>query len=261
MSVWRCACRRGLRASLLHRSALIFLHDPQDVRLISCGSHSIDALCRDAVGSFFPAARLYFISNSNRQPASPPVAGSHRELEWQMARRPEPGAGARYWNGERLLDSKQATICGVATTEPSHHPVRPRGVPMRCTLALGSYGGVIAMTKSAKYSRIPTADDIAAFTGMHCARKYRDAVDSGWRCPCCGRTAQQLIRWTEIRGPSWRARFGDAYGMGFSITMAEHHCHGDGRFPDTLICGDCNSADGAAKRKLRLPESGPASLS
>lgn len=126
---------------------------------------------------------------------------------------------------------------------------------MRCSLSLGSYGDVIAMTKSAKYSRIPTADDIAAFTGMHCARKYRDAVDSGWRCPCCGRTAQQLIRWTEIRGPAWRAKFGDEHGMGFSITMAEHHCHGDGRFPDTLICGDCNSADGAAKRKLRLPES------
>ncbi len=41
--------------------------------------------------------------------------------------------------------------------------------------------------------------------------------------------------------------------MGFTVTMATHHCHGIGRFPDELICGDCNSADGIAKRKLALP--------
>ncbi|XHH29417.1 hypothetical protein WIW49_00250 [Xanthomonas euroxanthea] len=111
------------------------------------------------------------------------------------------------------------------------------------------------MAKSPKYSRIPTPDEIAAFTGMHCARKYHDAVESGWRCPSCGRSAQQLIRWTEIRGLAWRAKFGDEYGMGFTITLAEHHCHGRGRFRPTVICGDCNSADGAVKRKWHLPES------
>jgi hypothetical protein len=41
--------------------------------------------------------------------------------------------------------------------------------------------------------------------------------------------------------------------MGFTVTLTGHHCHGAGRFPETLICGDCNSADGAAKRKLGLP--------
>jgi len=111
------------------------------------------------------------------------------------------------------------------------------------------------MAKSPRYSRIPTLEQIAAFTGMHCARKYRAAIDSGWRCPSCRRSAQQLIRWTEIRGPAWRAKFADEYGMGFTVTMAEHHCHGSGRFPRTLICGDCNSADGAVKRKWRLPAS------
>ncbi|HDS1215938.1 TPA: hypothetical protein ACOFBO_000226 [Stenotrophomonas maltophilia] len=111
------------------------------------------------------------------------------------------------------------------------------------------------MAKSPKYSRTPTPAEIAAFTGMHCSRKYRDAVDSGWCCPSCGRSAQQLIRWTEIRGPAWRAKFADAYGMGFTITLAEHHCHGGGRFPRTLICGDCNSADGVVKRKWCLPRS------
>lgn len=42
--------------------------------------------------------------------------------------------------------------------------------------------------------------------------------------------------------------------MGFTVTLTKHHCHGNRRFPQMLMCGDCNSADGAVKRKLRLPE-------
>lgn len=110
------------------------------------------------------------------------------------------------------------------------------------------------MTKSRKYSRIPTDTETAAFSGMHCARLYARAIADGWSCPACGRTPHELIRWTEIRGPSWRARYADEYGMGFTITLTKHHCHAGTRFPQTLICGDCNSADGAVKRKLRLPE-------
>lgn len=111
------------------------------------------------------------------------------------------------------------------------------------------------MAKIPKWSRIPTPSELAAFTGMHCSRKYKDAVESGWRCPACGRSAQELVRWTEIRGATWREQFGDDFGMGFTVVLTEHHCHGHGRFTPTLICGDCNSADGAAKRKLGLPES------
>jgi len=107
--------------------------------------------------------------------------------------------------------------------------------------------------KITKYSKMPTTADLAAFTGMHCARLYKAAVANGWRCPSCGRTAQELVRWTKIQGPTWRARYGDEHGMGFTITMTQHHCHGGGRFPPTLICGDCNSADGAVKRKHSLP--------
>ncbi|RQW40604.1 hypothetical protein [Novosphingobium sp. LASN5T] len=110
------------------------------------------------------------------------------------------------------------------------------------------------MTKIAKWQRIPTQEELAAFTGMHCARQYRDALASGWRCPFCRRNAHELVRWTQIRGPSWRARYGDEYSMGFTIVLTEHHCHNGRRFPPTRICGDCNSADGAAKRKLSLPE-------
>lgn len=110
------------------------------------------------------------------------------------------------------------------------------------------------MPKSLKYSKIPTEADLAVFTGMHCRLVYQQAVREGWRCPSCRRTAQELVRWTEIRGPSWRARYGDEFGMGFTVTLTRHHCHGRGRFAQTLICGDCNSADGAVKRKHKLPK-------
>jgi hypothetical protein len=109
------------------------------------------------------------------------------------------------------------------------------------------------MSKIGKWSVVPTAQDIAAFTGMHCARLYGQTLASGWRCPCCGRSAVELIRWAAIRGPSWRQRYGDEYGMGWTISITRHHCHGARRFPETTICGDCNSADGAAKRVLTLP--------
>lgn len=107
--------------------------------------------------------------------------------------------------------------------------------------------------RSAKWSRIPTATDIAAFAGMHCGAKYRHAVQTGWRCPCCDRSAHELIRWSFINGQWWREKFGDEHGMGWTISIVRHHCHGAGRFDATIICGDCNSADGAAKRKLKLP--------
>jgi hypothetical protein len=63
----------------------------------------------------------------------------------------------------------------------------------------------------------------------------------------------QLIRWTEIRGAFRIPPYADEFGMGFTTSIVDHHCHGDGRFPITRICGDCNRADGEAKRELRLP--------
>lgn len=109
------------------------------------------------------------------------------------------------------------------------------------------------MSKTARYSRVPTVAELDAFTGMHCRGIYLEAVRTGWRCPSCSRSARELVRWTEIRGPSWRARYADEHGMGFTVVLTRHHCHGLGRFAETLICGDCNSADGTAKRKLKLP--------
>jgi hypothetical protein len=91
---------------------------------------------------------------------------------------------------------------------------------------------------------------------MHCSQLHREAVANGWRCPSCNRNANEVVRWTEILGPSWREKFADEFGMGFTTSLVYHHCHSESlspRFPRTLICGDCNTADGAAKRKLGLP--------
>lgn len=107
--------------------------------------------------------------------------------------------------------------------------------------------------KIAKWSIPPTAEQIAAYDGMHCASKWR-RVGPDWRCPCCSRRRDELIRWAPISGTHFRAKYGDAHGMAWTASIVEHHCHGTGRFPRTIICGDCNSADGAVKRKLGLPK-------
>jgi hypothetical protein len=117
--------------------------------------------------------------------------------------------------------------------------------------------------KTKKWSKLPTAEDIRAFNGMHCSKSYSKLIKAGWRCPSCNRTPQELIRWSEIRGPSMRKLYGDEHGMGWTISIAKHHCHSrdfytlrkSERFPPTYICGDCNFADGAVKRKFKLNES------
>ena len=112
------------------------------------------------------------------------------------------------------------------------------------------------LMKTAKYSRRPTQQELADFKGMHCKNIYLKAVATGWHCPCCNRNAQELVRWTDIRVAGWQDRYAETFGMGFTVTFAHHHCHkvSRPRFPRALICGDCNSADGAAKRVLKLPE-------
>jgi hypothetical protein len=49
--------------------------------------------------------------------------------------------------------------------------------------------------------------------------------------------------------------------MGWVAALHRHHDHsrafrgqGGARFPETVICDQCNVADGAVKRKLMLPK-------
>lgn len=97
--------------------------------------------------------------------------------------------------------------------------------------------------------RIPTQEDFLAFDGAHCKRLYA-SIGPDWRCPGCHRTKYQVMRWTK-RFPDTPYSF-----MGWVMGLHKHHDHGNwpGRFPETLVCEQCNSADAAAKRELKLPK-------
>jgi hypothetical protein len=106
-----------------------------------------------------------------------------------------------------------------------------------------------AVLKHNRERRIPTQAEMLAFDGAHCHKLYT-ALCADWRCPGCGRSKYELIRWTMLfphhpdKHPGWAAG------------LHMHHDHGAAprRFDDTLMCEQCNSADKDAKRELGLPK-------
>ena len=102
--------------------------------------------------------------------------------------------------------------------------------------------------------KIPTNEDFNKYTGVHCHRLWIEVGDL-WICPSCKRNKFEILHWTR-RFPGKPNTF-----MDWVATLHRHHDHSQGytstnmgRFPHTLICGQCNSADGAVKRKLKLPK-------
>jgi len=100
----------------------------------------------------------------------------------------------------------------------------------------------------------PSMEDFQNYTGLHCHRIWAE-VGSNYVCPSCGRNKFQILHWTK-RFPNKPTAFYD-----WVATLHRHHDHSDnsmrrnsGRFPETIICGQCNASDGAAKRKLNLPK-------
>lgn len=103
-------------------------------------------------------------------------------------------------------------------------------------------------------NKIPSYEDYRNHTGLHYHRLWK-AIEDSWRCPSCGRSKFQIMRWTR-RFPSKPNAF-----MDWVAALHIHHDHsasymdiGAYRFPETLICGQCNAADGTVKRKLKLPK-------
>jgi len=107
--------------------------------------------------------------------------------------------------------------------------------------------------------RVPTTTEYEGFDGAHCRNLYR-ALDPAWECPGCGRSRFQILRWTMLfpklpsRHEGWAAGLhrhhdhaNDAYRYGRTKTFVEV------RFQECVVCEQCNSADGTAKRKLGLP--------
>jgi hypothetical protein len=103
--------------------------------------------------------------------------------------------------------------------------------------------------------KAPTLADYEKYDGAHCFRLW-SRLDGSWTCPACGRTKFELLRWT-------RRYFKLGIGKcppyhGWMAGLHEHHDHftttgSTPRFAATVICDQCNSADGYAKRRLKLP--------
>lgn len=101
--------------------------------------------------------------------------------------------------------------------------------------------------------KIPTYEDYQNHNGLNYHQLW-NSIGDGWVCPGCGRNKFQIMKWTR-RFPNSPNSF-----MGWVAALHKHHDHsigfcepGQTRFPETLICGQCNSTDGVVKRKLKLP--------
>lgn len=95
--------------------------------------------------------------------------------------------------------------------------------------------------------KTPSDKEFNEYNGEHC-RNLWESIDNTWKCPGCHREKRDILRWTQ-RKPHNQVFYG------WIAPLCLHHDHSNtNRFPETLICGDCNSADGTAKRKLKLPK-------
>lgn len=101
--------------------------------------------------------------------------------------------------------------------------------------------------------RVPTFDEFARYAGAH-TRVLWQGVGEQWVCPGCLRNKFQILRWT-MRFPGKSSQF-----MDWMAPLHKHHDHSVPlggtlipRFPTTVVCDQCNAADGRAKRKLSLP--------
>lgn len=157
------------------------------------------------------------------------------------------------------LPKKQICRCVVETSDGSHRLALPT-----CPICLGTgrldrdREKVIAKNAAC---RIPTSEEYFAFDGAHCRQIYQ-RLDHSWRCPACNRTKYELLRWTMLYPRSPRQHEGWAVGLHnhhdhrADPVWIEGKPHSSGwlpRFPLTVICEQCNSADATAKRKLKLP--------
>lgn len=102
--------------------------------------------------------------------------------------------------------------------------------------------------------RVPTFEEFASFDGAHCKRLWA-SLPRFWRCPGCGRSCYEIMRWTVLFPKKPEKKH-----MGWAAGLHRHHDHGgdlpgnDARFPETVVCEQCNSAEGYAKKMLNLPE-------
>src|SRR5688500_11011472 len=98
--------------------------------------------------------------------------------------------------------------------------------------------------------RHPTIEEYRSYNGAHCTSLWKQCGED-WRCPGCGRTKFQIMRWTR-RGTS-RSFWGWMAGL---HTHYHHRAidilgYVGGRFQPIVICDQCNSVDAMFKREYR----------
>jgi hypothetical protein len=114
--------------------------------------------------------------------------------------------------------------------------------------------GKLSMCRTRTPLRIPSQEEFNSYRGGHTHKKWLK-LPSDWRCPSCNRTKFQQLRWTKsLTG------YGVPKGQyQWLAPIHEHHDHGAetgeliSRFADTMLCYDCNNAEGRTKRLLLLP--------
>jgi hypothetical protein len=106
--------------------------------------------------------------------------------------------------------------------------------------------------------RKPTLEEFLNFDVNRSSPHLWENTPRNWLCPSCGRSKYQIMRWSK-RLVDYNNRSGPPV-EGWAAPLVRHHDHsqgyfdiGEGRFQETIICGDCNSVDGSAKRKFNIP--------
>ena len=100
--------------------------------------------------------------------------------------------------------------------------------------------------------RIPTNLEYREYDGAHTPKLW-DSIPENWHCPGCKRSKRDILRWTTRWYKQGVGEVPDGY-HGWMAGLHRHHDHSpNGRFAEVVICDQCNSADGAAKRRLELP--------
>jgi rubredoxin len=114
------------------------------------------------------------------------------------------------------------------------------------------YGKSLCRTRTPL--RIPTPEEFIGYRGGHTHQKWT-RLPHGWHCPSCGRSKYEQVRWTKcITG------YGVPKGeYQWLAPIHEHHDHGGDaeerapRIRPTMLCFDCNNAEGRTKTLLDLP--------
>lgn len=103
---------------------------------------------------------------------------------------------------------------------------------------------------------VPNANDYSKFQGGRGSQLWQSCNDS-WRCPVCGRSKFEVMRWTTV---SLRRGIGQRRLLrGWGGYLCEHHYHearlgsASCRFSCAIICDQCKAADNRAKVILGIP--------